>query len=357
MNRPVDPAAEASNPGGQRKPRSKKWLWAKRLMTWSCFILVPVLLFMLVRNLDWAEVTHALRSYKLSTLLMGGGLALLSYLVFSSYDLISRRYTGHRLPTTKVLPLAFVCYAFNLNLSSWVGGIALRYRLYGKLGLSVATITKILSLGLVTNWLGYLLLGGVVFAMGLPALPDSVKIGTTGLRLIGVAMVLTGCAYLLACRFAKRRTWRLRNQEITLPSFRLAALQAATGACNWALMGALIFTLLPEKVDYLTVLAILLISSIAGVITHIPAGLGVLETIFISLLQGQYSKGALLAALIAYRALYFLLPLAIACLLYLVLERKTAKGGGDLSNSKPQESQENEPPAKSAETKRYPAAG
>lgn len=327
MNPSVDPAATPEVRDGQPKRRSKVWLWTKRLMTWSCFILVPVLLFMLVRNLDWQEVVHALKSYKLSTLLLGGALALVSYMVFSSYDLLSRRYTGHRLPTTKVLPLAFVCYAFNLNLSSWVGGIALRYRLYGKLGLSVATITKILSLGLITNWLGYLLLGGVVFAMGLPALPDSVKIGSTGLRLIGVAMVAAGVAYLLACRFAKRRTWTIRKQEVTLPSFRFAALQGATGALNWSLMGALIFTLLPEKVDYLTVLAILLISSIAGVITHIPAGLGVLETIFISLLQGQYSKGALLAALIAYRALYFLVPLAIACLVYLVLERKTRRGG------------------------------
>lgn len=320
MNRSVDPAAGPQ--GRQARPRSRAWLWARRIMTWGCFMLVPVLLFMLVRNLDWQEVTHALRSYKASTLLLGGLLALVSYLVFSSYDLISRRYTGHRLPASKVLPLAFVCYAFNLNLSSWVGGIALRYRLYGKLGLSVATITRILSLGLITNWLGYLLLGGVVFAMGLPALPDSVKIGSTGLRLIGVCMVAAGVAYLLACRFATKRTWKVRTQEITLPSFRLAALQALAGACNWSLMGALIFTLLPEKADYLTVLAILLISSIAGVITHIPAGLGVLETIFISLLQGQYSKGALLAALIAYRALYFLVPLAIACVVYLVLERK-----------------------------------
>jgi len=327
MTSTVDLTADPQGSGPRTKPRSRKWVWAKRLMTWSCFIAVPVLLFMLVRNLNWQEVTHALKSYKLTTLLLGAGIALLSYLVFSSYDLLSRHYTGHQLPATRVLPLAFVCYAFNLNLSSWVGGIALRYRLYGKSGLSVATITKILSLGLVTNWLGYLLLGGVVFAMGLPALPDSVKIGTTGLRLIGVAMVVAGIAYLLACRFATRRTWTVRKQEITLPRFRFAALQALTGACNWALMGALIFTLLPDKVGYPTVLAILLISSIAGVITHIPAGLGVLETIFISLLQGQYSKGALLAALIAYRALYFLMPLAIACVLYLILERQTKRSG------------------------------
>jgi len=298
------------------------WKWLRRGVNVLFLVLVPVLLVMLLRNMDWQEVGHALRAYPWPLLAAGAGIALLSYGVFASYDLLSRRYTGHRLPARQVLPLAFVCYAFNLNLSSWVGGIALRYRLYGKLGLDVPTITKILSLGLVTNWLGYLLLGGAVFAAGLPPLPDSVKMGQDGLCLIGVAMLLAGAAYLLACAFATRRTWHIRQQAITLPGVRLALAQALLGALNWSLMAALIYLLLPAKVGYPTVLAILLISSIAGVITHIPAGLGVLEAVFMSLLQGQYSKGTLLAALLGYRALYFLLPLLIACVAYLWLERR-----------------------------------
>jgi hypothetical protein len=319
-------ASPDSTPSATPQKRNL-WRWLKRGVAVLCFVMVPVLLFMLVRNMDWQEVSHALRSYKLSTLLLGVAITLASYLVFASYDLLSKRYTGHQVPATRVLPLAFVCYAFNLNLSSWVGGIALRYRLYGKLGLKAATITQILSLGLVTNWLGYLLIGGVVFALGFPDLPAGMKIGATGLRLIGVAMVAVAVAYLLACAFARKRTWQVRSQEITLPTFRFALLQGATGALNWALMGSLIYLLLPAKASFFEVLAILLISSIAGVITHIPAGLGVLETIFITLLQGEYSKGALLAALIGYRALYFLLPLAISCVIYLVLEQRTRKSG------------------------------
>ncbi|MBD8624895.1 lysylphosphatidylglycerol synthase domain-containing protein [Pseudomonas sp. CFBP 13727] len=306
-----------------KSPKSSKWVWAKRIMTVLCFILVPVLVFMLVKNLDWQEVKHALSSYKMSTLLIGAGIVAASYLTFASYDLLAKRYIGHEVPSRQVLPLAFVCYAFNLNLGSWVGGIALRYRLYSKLGLDVPAITKILSLCLITNWLGYLFVAGTLFAMGLPALPEGFKIGSTGLQIIGVVIILLGLAYLAACRFSKKRTWTIRKQEILLPSFKMALTQACLGALNWSLMGLLVWSLLPEKVGYPTILAILLISSIAGVITHIPAGLGVLETIFITLLQGQYSKGALLAALIAYRALYFLLPLAIACVVYLVLEKRT----------------------------------
>ncbi|WP_213881389.1 lysylphosphatidylglycerol synthase domain-containing protein [Pseudomonas sp. dw_358] len=287
--------------------------------------MVPVFLFLLFRHMDWQEVLHGLRSYKASTLMLGGAIAIASYGVFASYDLVSRQYTRHGLPATQVLPLAVVCYAFNLNLSSWVGGIALRYRLYGKLGLDGPTITRILSLGLVTNWLGYLLVAGTVFAMGLPALPDSVKLGTAGLRLIGLAMIFAGLFYLLACAFSHRRCWQIRGQQIDLPSWRMALLQAGLGALNWSLMATLIFVLLPAKAGFATVLAILLISSIAGVVAHIPAGLGVLEAIFVALLQGAYSRGTLLAALIAYRALYFLIPLAVAALIYLLLEKRAAR--------------------------------
>ncbi|MND92351.1 Inner membrane protein YbhN [compost metagenome] len=307
----------------QRHKRS--WRWAKRGLTLFFFILVPVMLFMLVRNLEWQEVKAALQSYRFSTLALGAAIMLCSYLLFSSYDLLGRSYTGHKLSTRQILPLGFVCYAFNLNLSSWVGGVALRYRLYSKFGLDVPTITKILSLGLITNWLGYLLVAGSVFTLGLPRLPASVEIGAMGLRAIGVLLLLVACTYLLACRFASRRTWNIRDHEITLPTFSLALRQAVMGAGNWALMAALVYVLLPDKVGYPTILAILLISSIAGVITHIPAGLGVLEAVFITLLYPQYSKGTLLAALIGYRALYFLLPLAIACVVFLLLERRAGK--------------------------------
>lgn len=132
----------------------KAWhAWGKRLLTVLFIVLIPVLLFTLARNLDWNEVRQSLAAYRPSTLVVGLGLALCSYLTFASYDLLARAYTGHTLPARQVLPVAFVCYAFNLNFTTWVGGVALRYRLYGRLGLDTATITRILTLGLLTNWM------------------------------------------------------------------------------------------------------------------------------------------------------------------------------------------------------------
>ncbi|MFJ3470010.1 lysylphosphatidylglycerol synthase domain-containing protein [Pseudomonas sp. NPDC090201] len=302
------------------------WLkWAKRLFTLFFFVAVPVLLFLLVRNLDWNEVTHALESYKASTLALGFVVAAGSYLTYCGFDVLARRYTEHKLSVKQIVPVTFVCYAFNLNLSSWVGGIALRYRLYSRLGLDVPTITRILSLSLVTNWLGYMLLAGFVFAGDFIDLPEGWKIGDTTLQLIGFVLLAVCFGYFLACRFSHRRTWTIRKQKLVLPSLNQALRQACLGALNWGLMALLIYILLPEKAFYPAVLGILLISSIAGVIAHIPAGLGVLETVFITLMQHQFSKGQLLAALIGYRVIYFLIPLMLAVVVYLVLEKR-AKG-------------------------------
>lgn len=323
MSSSTPPQAAAQEP--ESKPQ-KPWVkWLKRGVTAFFFILVPVLLFMMLRNQDWQEVRQSLQDYSMQTLLLGAGITLLSYAVFCTYDVLGRAYTRHGLPLRKLYPLTFVCYAFNLNLGAWVGGVALRYRLYSRLGLKVGTVTRILSISLLANWLGYMLLAGTIFSLRLMDLPENWEIGVTTLQLIGFALLAIVFGYLLACQFSSRRSWTVRGHEIELPSLKLALLQILLGSVNWSLMAALIYLLLPEGVFYPSVLGILMVSSIAGVVTHIPGGLGVLEAVFIALLQHQVSQGNIVAALIAYRAIYFLMPLGFACITYLILEKTAGK--------------------------------
>lgn len=311
------------------KQHSSKWMWIKRILTGCFFILVPVFLFMLIKHVDWQEVKQALQSLKLTTLLVGLAIAFVSYNVYGSYDVLGRKYSGHSLPIKQILCVAQVCYAFTLNLSYWVGGFALRFRLYSRLGLDTPTITKVFTLSVITNWLGYMVLAGIIFSLRLPDLPENWKIGEAGLQAVGIVLLLIASSYLLACKFAKRRLWKIFSHEVTLPTFNLALTQAGLAAVNWSLMALLVFVLLPAKVTFLTVLGILLISSMAGAIAHIPAGLGVLEAIFVAMLQHQFSHGTILAALIGYRVIYFLIPLGIATVTYLILESRAKKLRGD----------------------------
>lgn len=310
--------------GTADKPPNKKWVWGKRILTGCFFVLVTVLLFTVMKNIEWQEVKHALQAYELKTLLLAGAVAALSLTVFSSYDLLARHFAEHNLPTRQVLPLAFVCCVFTLNLA-WIGGMASRFRLYSRLGLDTVTVTKIISANVITNWLGYIVLAGIIFSVGLLDLPANWKIGTAALQIIGVVLLIIAVSYFLACRLSKRREFHIFKQTFTLPTFKFALMQAGLAAFNWSLMGLIVYILLLGKVSYPTVLGILLISSIAGVITHIPAGIGVIETVFIAMLQHQLSKGTILAALIGYRAVYFLIPLALATAIYIVLELSAKK--------------------------------
>lgn len=303
--------------------QNNPWMrWGKRALTLFFLLAVPALLYMLIRNLDWGEVRQSLSDYSAQTLLVGVLIAFASYVVFSGYDLLGRRYSRHQLPARQVMPVAMVCYAFNLNFTTWIGGVAMRYRLYMRLGLSASTVTRILSLSLLTNWTGYMALAGVIFSLRLVQLPDNWGLGVTGLQLLGFALLGVVSAYIGICAFSRQRVWHLRERAITLPSLKMALLQLCLGASNWALMAALIFWLLPDGASYPSVLGVLLISCMAAVVAHIPAGLGVLEAVFLALLQHQYSQASLIAALLAYRVLYYLLPLLVASVTYLVLEKR-----------------------------------
>jgi glycosyltransferase 2 family protein len=331
----------------QKSERRKRWLtWLKRGATVFFFILIPTLLFNMLRNLEWNEVVQALQGFGGLTLLAAAGITLVSYLVFGGYDLVGRWYTGHRLPVRQIVPLTFVCYAFNLNLGAWVGGIALRFRLYSRLGLDMATITRIFSISLIANWVGYMLLAGTVFSLGMMDLPGDWAIGDRTLQFIGFGLLGVAAFYLLACQFSRRREWTFREHRIELPSLKMAVIQVALGAINWSLMASLIYLLLPEEAFFPSILGILLVSSIAGVVTHVPAGLGVLEAIFIALLQHQIPVSSILAALIGYRAIYFLLPLGIAVIIYLVMEKraKAMRGNAGTAEAEQDEEQDDSEP-------------
>ncbi|HHU0690018.1 lysylphosphatidylglycerol synthase domain-containing protein [Citrobacter sp. Marseille-Q3906] len=303
-----------------------RWRLAKKILTWLFFIAVIVLLVIYASKVNWEEVWTVIRDYNRLALLSAIGLVIVSYLFYGFYDLLGRYYCGHKLSKRQVMLVSFICYAFNLTLSTWVGGIGMRYRLYSRLGLPGSTITRIFSLSITTNWLGYILLGGFIFTFGVVQLPAHWYIDELTLRILGVSLLLIIVVYLWFCAFAKHRHITIKGQKLVLPSWKFALIQMAISSTNWMVMGAIIWLLLGQGVDYFFVLGVQLVSSIAGVIVHIPAGIGVLEAVFIALLAGEEtSQGLIIAALLAYRVLYYFLPLLLALVCYLVLESRAKK--------------------------------
>lgn len=298
------------------------WPWVKRGATTLFFVLVAWLLVRQARVIEWADVWTAMRDHPLPSIAAAAAFGLASHLLYSTFDLLGRHYTGHRLRTRTVMATTFVSYAFNLNLGSLVGGLAFRFRLYSRLGLANARIARIIGISMLTNWLGYLVLTGLLFLLVPLDVPDDWRIAGQGVRALGAGLLAAAVAYLLACFFSKRRLIMLRGHELVLPHGRMALLQLAMSCTNWMLMGGMVWVLLQQRVDYPTVLGVLLIAAIAGVITHVPAGLGVLEAVFVALLSPAIPAGELLGALLLYRAMYYLVPLAVATAMHLGMEAR-----------------------------------
>ena len=314
--------------------RSQSWYpAAKRALTLLFFVAVLGLVANHARNIDWDSVWDAVRAYSVGTLLLAAGFAAASHALYCGYDLIGRHETGHRLSSRKVMGIGFTCYAFNLNLGSLVGGVALRYRLYARLGLHAETITKILALSVLTNWLGYFFVAGCVFLFAGLTMPPGWELGSEGLRWVGAALLVAAAAYVGLCSLSTRREWRIRGRALHLPSGPMAALQLVLSATNWMVIGGVVWVLLQHRIDYASVLGVLLIAAVAGVIAHVPAGLGVLEAVFIALLSHRITQTELLAALLAYRAIYYLMPLALALALFIAFETGAKRSRRMLTSS------------------------
>jgi uncharacterized membrane protein YbhN (UPF0104 family) len=294
---------------------------------WVLAALVLALVADHARTVDWAAVWQAVKSLSPARLAGAAALALASYALYASFDLIGRRLTGHPLSAAKTLAVAAISYAFNLNFGAWIGGIGLRLRLYSRWGLAVPTVLEVLAHSMVTNWLGYLWVAGAVLCWAPPQLPDNWQLPDVGLQTIGLVMLAAALAYLALCRCSRRRQLTWRTHSLALPSGRIAALQAVIGGANWLLIGAVAWGLLGGRIDYPSVLGTMLLAAVAGVVTHVPANLGVLEAVVVATLGARLPTQDLLAAMLAYRAAYYLLPLALALPAYWLSEAAARHAG------------------------------
>jgi uncharacterized membrane protein YbhN (UPF0104 family) len=284
------------------------------------------LLWDLLRDVDWPQVGATLAAYPAATLGAAAGLVAASYALYAGYDLLGRRYTHHALRARTVAAITFVVYASNLSLGPLVGSVGLRLRLYTRYGLRAVQVARIVGLGLVTNWSGYLLLAGAVLALQQVELPAALSLGAGALQALGALMIALPVAYALACAFARRREWHFRGHHFRLPGGRMAVLQLLLSCANWSAIAGVIWVLLPPGLPYGVVLATFLTASVVALATHIPGGLGVLEGVFLyALTSPQAPAHALLAGLLAFRALYYLLPLALAGATFLLLETRAPR--------------------------------
>ncbi len=259
---------------------------------------------------------RALKDMHGPRIIAAGALTILSYVVLTGYDVLALRYLGRRLAYGRTALASFIGYVFNMNLGlSVLGSTAVRYRLYSTWGLGAVEIGKIVAFCALTTGLGLCGASGAVFLFGdTPGQADA-WMTPWHLRGLGILLLLAVAGYVVACARV-RRPLQLRSWQLALPNWRIGLLQVILAPGDLLAAGGVLFLLLPANdVSYPAFLSVYLFAVVAGLISHVPGGLGVFETVILLGLPTQAPDSAVLASLVAFRGIYYLFPFATGILL------------------------------------------
>ena len=266
-----------------------------------------------LREFHAGDVIAHLTAIPWSHLLLALAFCLGSYGCLTGYDTLGLRFTGVRLPYSRIGLASFVAYVFSHNLGfSFLGGTAVRYRMYTTWGVSAADLARVISFNAVTFWLGFLTVGGVTLALDAIALPAAWHSWITTTRPLGVALLLL--LVIWAVTGLRRPVLRVGEFELPHPGPVTTLLQIGLSSCDWLLAGAVLYVLLPHPpgVTFGTVLGIYMLAQVVGLVSHVPAGLGVFETVLVVLLAPYVPGDVVLGSALAYRIVYYLIPLGAA---------------------------------------------
>ena len=167
-----------------------------------------------------------------------------------------------------------------------------------------------------TFWLGNV----AVLGLGLILMPDAataVDQLPPWANQAGGALALAVIGGYWLWLLPRQRTIGRGSWAVTLPNARLTLVQTGIGVLDLGAGGLAICMLLPPEpsVDFMTVLVIYVTAMLLGFLSHAPGSLGVFEAAMLIALP-QFAKEELLATLLIFRCLYFVLPLILAlCLM------------------------------------------
>lgn len=295
-------------------------------------VLVSVAISHLVREVSYEAVVEALKATSAGQMVAAALLTAVSFGLLSLYDLSALDYVERKLPYRVVGLAAFCSYAVSntAGFGPLTGG-AIRYRFFAPLGFEpedigriVAFITASFGIGLVAvTGLGLVVAAGDVSGyLHVPPLP---------LRMAGAALLaaLAGAVALAARQGGRIGLWGF---TLKLPRPRLMLRQFVVTLLDIVVSAAVLWVLLPDQVMGLPgFIAVYAIAIGLGVVSHVPGGLGVFETVMVAVLGRDAPVHEVLGALVLYRIIYHVMPLLIAALLVAGIELRRAAMGSAVS--------------------------
>lgn len=291
----------------------------RRLVAWPT-LAIPLCALVLyglhheLKAYHFREIRNAVAAIPASSLGLAGLLTLLGYLVLTGYDVLALRYIGNPLPYRKTAFASFLSYAFSNTLGfGMLTGGSVRYRLYGSWGIQALDIARIVLFCTLTFMLGLFTFGALIFLLCPLNIPPELNMPFATTRPLGALFLMSVSAY-FGASLVLRRPLRIWALEFPAPRPLLGSAQALLAVLDWTLAGSTLYLLLPRgaSLPLAHFMTVFLLAQVAGIVSQIPGGLGVFETVMILLLSPLLKTPDIAAALLAFRLIYYWVPLAVA---------------------------------------------
>jgi phosphatidylglycerol lysyltransferase len=267
----------------------------------------------LLAEMRLADVSTAIASLPIRAPLASLMLTCGSFLVLVGYDWSALRYVGRRLPLRIVALGSFCGYAIGNTVGfALLSGGSVRFRIYSAAGLASEDVGRVALFCVTAFGFGICAISGLGVLIRPSLLAHILAVPVALLQAVSVALILAIGTFLVMCW--QRRTIRWRGLSLPLPSVSLAAGQLAISALDVCLAGAALWVLLPHQLgfSYLAFLPLYCVAIVAGVMSHVPGGLGVFEAVILFALDDHSEASLLVGALVIYRLIYYVLPLVAA---------------------------------------------
>ena len=295
-------------------------LWRRWLLPGITLLIFALFALGLRRELaeiHFANVLADLRSIARGALVGAVLCTAASYGLLGFYDVLALRYLGKFVPYGRTLFTSFIAYAFghNFGIAAFTGG-AVRYRLYYSAGLSAADVATVSAFCGVTTAIGLGVLAGVSFIVAPHQGAHAVHMNHTIVFGLGVLLLVLVGLYAAWSLFGPEQ-FELHGWALRAPAPSIALPQIALAVVDLAISALVLWLLLPagSPVSLLIFAGAYSTAMAAAVISHVPGGLGVFESLLVLALPGVPAE-QLIGSLLAWRAVYYLLPLLVATVLF-----------------------------------------
>src|SRR5947199_5070085 len=291
----------------------------KRLGIAASLLIIAFAITTLVRTLKGVDTGVVLIAL---TEIPSGGIALAALCVVGAfctltfYDFFALRTIGKKHVPYRIAALSSITsytIGHNIGATVFTGG-AIRFRIYSEYGLSAIDVAKICFLSGLTFWLGnFVVLGLGMFwqpwaASAMDLLPPAIN------RLIALGCLAGIAAYFIWLMTGKnRRELGQHGWKVVLPSARLTLLQVLIGVVDLGFCATAMYLLMPQQpgIDFISLAVVFILATLLGFASHAPGSLGVFDAAMLVALP-EFGREQLLATLVAFRILYFVIPFGIA---------------------------------------------